>query len=77
MKMVFRPVILAQPAIEGTIAGRLPTDVICSTRPRNNEPMMLSWMNSSPSLRRPVAAQCAIRAEVPVPQGDRSIAFSP
>ena len=39
--------------------------------------MMLSWMNSSPTLSLPLAASCAIRAEVPVPHGLRSIALSP
>ena len=42
-----------------------------------SEPMMLSCTKSSPGLSRPFAAHWARRAEVPVPQGDRSMAFSP
>lgn len=36
-----------------------------------------SWMNASPTFRRPFAIHCAMRAEVPVPQGARSMALSP
>ena len=39
--------------------------------------MMLSCTNSSPGASLPVAAHCAIRAELPVPQGERSSAPEP
>ena len=54
-----------------------PTLALASTRPWNRLPMIDSWTNSSPTLSSPRAAFCAIRADVPVPQGERSIAFSP
>jgi hypothetical protein len=77
MKIVLMPVWRAQPATEGAIAGLPATVVAASTRPRNSEPMSDSWTNASPTARRPLAASCANRAEVPVPQGERSIALSP
>ena len=67
----------AQPAMEGMIASRLATVVAASTRPLNRDPMMDSCTNLSPTLSFPLAASCAMRAEVPVPQGERSIALSP
>jgi hypothetical protein len=39
--------------------------------------MMLSWTKRSPVRRRPLAWSWAMRAEVPVPQGLRSMALSP
>ena len=39
--------------------------------------MMLSCTKLSPTFSLPLAASCAMRAEVPVPQGERSIALSP
>ena len=76
-KIVLSPVRRAQPATLGTIAACSPTAAALSTRPSNRLPMMLSCTNSSPIASRPRAASCAMRAEVPVPHGLRSIAFSP
>ena len=67
----------AQPAIEGMMPSWSPTLAAASTRPLNIEPMIDSWMKSSPTLSLPLADHCAMRAEVPVPQGERSIALSP
>src|SRR5918993_1372485 len=77
MKIVLKPVTRAQPSMEGMIASRSPTLARPSMRPTKVDPMMLSCTNSSPSLNRPRAARCAMRAEVPVPQGERSMALSP
>ena len=77
LKIVLKPVCLAQPPMEGTMAGLLPTLVSFSTRPWNNEPMIDSCTKASPSFSLPLAWSCAMRAEVPVPQGERSIALSP
>ncbi len=77
MTMVLNPVTRAQPSIEGMMASWLPTLVRPSMRPTNVEPMMLSCTKSSPSFSAPRATRCAMRAEVPVPQGERSIALSP
>ncbi len=41
---------------------------------RDREPMMLSCTKSSPTLNSPRAASWGMRAEVPVPQGLRSMA---
>ena len=71
------PVIQAWPAIDGTIAAYSPTFAAASTRPKNKLPMIDSWMKSSPTYNTPRAADWAMRADVPVPQGERSIAFSP
>ena len=41
-------VLIHQPAMEGMMAGRLPTLVAASTRPWKSEPMMLSCTKASP-----------------------------
>ncbi len=59
------------------MASTPPTRAVASTRPWNSEPTMLSCMKLPPGRSRPNAAHCAMRAEVPVPQGERSMALSP
>ena len=46
--------------------------VVPRMRPMNSVPMMLSCTKVSPSASSPRACSTASRAEVPVPQGDRS-----
>jgi hypothetical protein len=58
-------------------AACVPTRAAASIRPSNRLPMMLSCTNASPTSSLPRAASWAIRAEVPVPQGLRSIALAP
>ena len=53
-KIVLCPVTLAQPATLGTIASHIPTRAAASTRPSNIVPMMLSWMNSAPTVSFPL-----------------------
>ena len=55
MKMVFSPVMRAQPPIEGMIAGLFATVVSASTRPLNSEPMIDSWTKLSPAFSLPLA----------------------
>jgi hypothetical protein len=70
--------VLARPAGDRGHDGVVVADLrAASTRPSNSEPMMLSCTKSSPILSRPLPASCAMRAEVPVPHGERSIALSP
>jgi len=57
--------------------GMSPMAASDSTRPVNRLPMMLSCTKRSPSPRSPRATSWAMRAEVPVPQGERSMAWSP
>ena len=54
------------------MAGRPPTDVVETIRPRNCEPMIDSWIIASPTAIWPRACRTAIRAHVPVPVGLRS-----
>lgn len=77
MKIVLQPVIRAHPATAGMMASRPVTWATASTRPLKIEPMMDSWWNASPGFSFPLAASCPMRAEVPVPQGLRSMALSP
>ena len=71
--------VLARPAGDRGDDGVVVADARggLSTRPSNKVPMMLSCTKSSPTFRRPLATRCAMRAEVPVPHGLRSIALSP
>ena len=60
-------------AIVGTIPIRPPT-VTSRTMPASNrEPMIDSWTNPCPAASCPRACSTARRAEVPVPQGLRSM----
>jgi hypothetical protein len=77
MDIVLNPYILAQPSIEGIIACLSPIVVVDSTLPVNTEPIMLSCKKGTPCFNLPFACQWASLAEVPVPQGDLSIALSP
>ena len=63
-KMVLIPVIRAQPAIDGTIAGRPASSVTTSTRPSNSLPMMLSWTKSSPACESAAGLHADRRAKV-------------
>ncbi len=66
-------VMKARPMIEGTMAGRPPMVVSASTRQSKREPMMERPTKASPTFNMPLACSTAMRAEQPVPQGERSI----
>src|ERR1035437_9919345 len=68
-----KPVIHACPESAGTTAAYGPTRVSSSRRPVNVVPRMPSWTKSSYSPSCPLACSAAILAQVPVPQGERSI----
>ena len=52
------------------ISNRVPTLVSRRSLPRKRVPRMLSWRNSSPSFRIPLASLAAITDAVPEPHGD-------
>ena len=60
------------PVIEGRMAGMSPTCAVPSTVPMNSVPSTDSCTNRSPSPIWPRACITASRAQVPVPQGERS-----
>ena len=62
----------ARPVISGTIAGRPPTVVSAAIRPVKRVPITDSLTKLSPTASSPRACSCASRADVPVPQGERS-----
>ena len=66
------PVTHARPVISGTIAGSPPTVVSSTARPVKRVPITDSLTNASPVASAPRACSAAIRAEVPVPHGERS-----
>nr|ADK54845.1 proline racemase [uncultured soil bacterium] len=60
------------PENSGTTAGRPATSVAASRRPVNRVSMNDSLTNSVFSGSSPRACSCAMRADVPVPRGERS-----
>src|ERR1039458_9501024 len=68
-----KPVIHACPESDGTTAAYGPTRVSSRRRPVNVVPRMPSWTKSSYSPSCPLACSAAILAQVPVPQGERSM----
>lgn len=66
------PVIQARPVTAGMIAGRSATVVSSTIRPVKRVPMKDSLTKSAPTSSSPLLCSTAIRAHVPVPQGDRS-----
>ena len=58
--------------ISGTTAGCPATSVTPTSRPVNRVPITDSFTNGSSSPSSPRANSCAIRADVPVPHGERS-----
>src|SRR5438270_2997348 len=69
-----KPVIQAVPLSLGTTARKLPTRVSLSRQPVKIVPRIPSCGNGSLSRSLPLACSTAMRAQVPVPHGDRSIA---
>ncbi len=67
------PVSQARPAMLGTMAGRPAIDVSASIRQSKREPMIETPRKASPTLQPPRACRTAMRAEQPVPVGERSI----
>ena len=65
---------LKDPLTVGTTAGYWPTCVSATSRPVKIVPRMPSWRNTSPTLNTPRAWSVAMRADVPVPHGERSMA---
>src|SRR5690625_3292219 len=66
------PVPHARPVTLGTTASRSPTLVVPTIRPTKREPMKDSLTKSVSTGSSPRAWSCAMRALVPVPQGERS-----
>ena len=62
----------ARPVMVGMTAGMPATVVSAINRPVNRDPMNDSFTKSVSSGSSPRAHSSAIRAEVPVPQGERS-----
>jgi len=66
------PVTQARPVMVGTTAGMPSTVVSLIRRPVNREPMKDSFTKSVSRASSPRAHSSAMRADVPVPHGDRS-----
>src|SRR5215213_1375524 len=66
------PVIHARPVTSGITAGRPATSVSSTRRPVKRVPITDSCTNGWSSASSPRACSCAIRADVPVPHGERS-----
>src|SRR5690606_7185 len=66
------PVTQARPVMVGMTAGMPATSVVSTSRPVKLVPMNDSFTKSVCSGSSPRACSCAIRALVPVPQGERS-----
>ena len=66
------PVTHARPVKLGSTAGIPATSVVPSRRPVNRVPMKDSFTNSVCNGSSPRACSWAMRALVPVPQGERS-----